>query len=165
MVSRLEELKSKSTGLYKLIVIVGKSRSGKDTLARYLNELHHVEPIISYATRPKRENEKNGREHWFISPENMTELKKSPMLAYTYNAKTGHEYCASLKDFIKASGYKKTYSVETKEDLEKILPKFLAAEGPAFLEIKVKCGAREDLGRPKEKPVENKKIFMEHLNG
>lgn len=73
--------------------------------------------------------------------------------------------CASLKDFIKASGYKKTYSVETKEDLEKILPEFLAAEGPAFLEIKVKCGARENLGRPKEKPVENKKIFMEHLNG
>ena len=99
MVSRLEELKSKSTGLYKLIVIIGKSRSGKDTLARYLNELHHVEPIVSYATRPKRNNEKNGREHWFVSPEYMNELKQnSDMIAYTYNAKTGHEYCASLKD-------------------------------------------------------------------
>ena len=99
MVSRLEELKSKSTGLYKLIVIIGKSRSGKDTLARYLNELHHVEPIVSYATRPKRDNEKNGREHWFVSPEYMNELKQnSDMIAYTYNAKTGHEYCASLKD-------------------------------------------------------------------
>lgn len=99
MVSRLEELKSKSTGLYKLIVIIGKSRSGKDTLARYLNELHHVEPIVSYATRPKRDNEKNGREHWFVSSEYMNELKQnSDMIAYTYNAKTGHEYCASLKD-------------------------------------------------------------------
>lgn len=98
MISRLEELKNKSTGLYKLIIIVGKSRSGKDTLARYLNELHHIDPIVSYATRPKRETEKNGREHWFISPEDMAGLKKSPMLAYTYNAKTGHEYCASLKD-------------------------------------------------------------------
>ena len=99
MVSRLEELKSKSTGLYKIIVIIGKSRSGKDTLARYLNELHHVEPIVSYATRPIRDNEKNGREHWFISQEYMNVLKQnSDMIAYTYNAKTGHEYGASLKD-------------------------------------------------------------------
>lgn len=35
--------------------------------------------------------------------------------------------------------------------------------GPAFLEIKVKKGARSDLGRPKERPQENKALFMKFL--
>lgn len=62
------------------------------------------------------------------------------------------------------SGYKKSYSVSTKEELINILPEFINNKCTSFLEIKVKCGAREDLGRPKEKPWENKKIFMENLN-
>lgn len=36
-------------------------------------------------------------------------------------------------------------------------------EQPAFLEIKVAKGARPDLGRPKEPPLENKKLFMKTL--
>lgn len=35
--------------------------------------------------------------------------------------------------------------------------------GPVFREIKVAKGARKDLGRPKEKPVDNKGLFMENL--
>lgn len=62
------------------------------------------------------------------------------------------------------SGYKKAYSVSSKEELVKILPQFIKDDCTCLLEIKVKCGAREDLGRPKEKPWENKKIFMENLN-
>lgn len=61
-------------------------------------------------------------------------------------------------------GYKKSYSVQTKKELIKILPEFIADNCTSLLEIKVKCGAREDLGRPKEKPWENKKLFMENLN-
>ena len=45
-----------------------------------------------------------------------------------------------------------------------ILPEFISNNCTSLLEIKVKCGARIDLGRPKEKPQENKKIFMENLN-
>ena len=62
------------------------------------------------------------------------------------------------------SGYKKVYSVSDKKQLENILPEFMNYEGTCLLEVKVKCGAREDLGRPKEKPWENKKIFMDNLN-
>ena len=71
---------------------------------------------------------------------------------------------ANLSQIALNSGYKKVYSVSTKDELEKILPEFLDDNGTTFLEIKVKCGARDDLGRPKEKPQENKKIFMENLN-
>lgn len=34
---------------------------------------------------------------------------------------------------------------------------------PAFREVKVAKGARKDLGRPKERPQDNKKLFMETL--
>jgi len=71
---------------------------------------------------------------------------------------------ATLSKLVLDAGYKKSYTVKTKKDLIKILPKFIQEKETAFLEIKVKCGAREDLGRPKEKPTENKKIFMDNLN-
>lgn len=62
------------------------------------------------------------------------------------------------------AGYKKAYTVSTKEELIKVLPEFISDKCTSLLEIKVKCGAREDLGRPKEKPCENKELFMEFLN-
>ena len=62
------------------------------------------------------------------------------------------------------SGYTKTYKVSTKEELDNILPVFLKNNCNSFLEIKVKCGARSNLGRPKEKPCENKLLFMQNLN-
>ena len=62
------------------------------------------------------------------------------------------------------AGYKKAYTVSTKEELVRVLPEFISDKCTGLLEIKVKCGAREDLGRPKEKPCENKELFMEFLN-
>lgn len=70
----------------------------------------------------------------------------------------------NISQIVLNSGYKKAYSVSDKEDLLNVLPQFINDECTSLLEIKVKCGAREDLGRPKEKPHENKKIFMENLN-
>ncbi len=62
------------------------------------------------------------------------------------------------------AGYKKVYSVSDLNDLNEILPEFINSTHTALLEIKIKCGARSDLGRPKEKPQENKKTFMANLN-
>ena len=39
----------------------------------------------------------------------------------------------------------------------------LAGEGPCFLELRVRCGSRKDLGRPTTTPRDNKEAFMEHL--
>ncbi len=61
-------------------------------------------------------------------------------------------------------GYKKAFCAQTKNELNSVLDDFIKYDGCALLEIKVKCGARKDLGRPKEKPVENKEIFMDNLN-
>lgn len=63
----------------------------------------------------------------------------------------------------KAVGYKATYSVDTMEELEIILPKVKSAEGPVLLQICVKKGNRKDLGRPTTTPVQNKEALMKFL--
>lgn len=60
----------------------------------------------------------------------------------------------------RACGYSACFKAATIEELEELLPQFLACSGTPLLEIVVACGSRSDLGRPKEKPCENKEIFM-----
>lgn len=60
-------------------------------------------------------------------------------------------------------GYKKVYQATTKEELEDILKIVSANNELTFVEIKVKKGARKDLGRPTTTPIENKNAFMEFL--
>ncbi len=64
----------------------------------------------------------------------------------------------------KAVGYKATYSVESKAELESVLAKVNSFESPALLEIKVKKGNRKDLGRPTTTPIQNKEALMAFLN-
>lgn len=63
----------------------------------------------------------------------------------------------------KAVGYKATYSVDTMEQLDAILPEVKNEEGPVLLQICVKKGNRKDLGRPTTTPVQNKEALMEFL--
>ena len=64
----------------------------------------------------------------------------------------------------KACGYKECYSCSSKEELLNLSEKITNVEGPVLLEIKVKKGARKDLGRPTTTPIENKEAFMEFLD-
>ena len=51
----------------KLIVVIGRSASGKDTLVKgIVKKFPNLHPIIHYTTRPKRDNE-TGEEYHFIS--------------------------------------------------------------------------------------------------
>ena len=69
----------------------------------------------------------------------------------------------NLGQIAKACGYKRYYLAETAHELAAILPDFLQTSGTNLLEIKVKCGSRADLGRPKEKPAQNKECFMQFI--
>lgn len=75
----------------KLITITGPSGAGKDTVAKILSKMTGIPVLVSYTTRPMREGEVNGREHWFV--------KRCPqshdmMLAYTVYG--GYEYWTEI---------------------------------------------------------------------
>lgn len=77
----------------KIICIVGPSGSGKTTLANIASKELNIPTLVSYTTRPKREGEINGVDHFFVSKESMP--TKDKMLAYT---KFGdYEYWASIE--------------------------------------------------------------------
>ena len=77
-----------------LILLVGETGSGKDTIA---NKLPYKK-VISYTTRPIRDTDVNGINHWFVSDEEMDELEKKDLIAWT---KTGNvRYCATIDSLI-----------------------------------------------------------------
>ena len=83
----------------KIITLTGKTSTGKDSAARYIEEEYGIHPIVSYTTRDIRVGEEDGREHYFISDEEMDKLeKRDDILAWTQFDKTGIRYCASTKD-------------------------------------------------------------------
>jgi len=66
-----------------------------------------------------------------------------------------------LPSIAKASGYKHILRLDTADEITRTLSNL--PEGPVFIEIRVQKGARKDLGRPVESPVENKNVFMQFL--
>ncbi|MCR5763696.1 MAG: phosphonopyruvate decarboxylase [Treponema sp.] len=69
----------------------------------------------------------------------------------------------NLTGIAKSCGYKKIYKAETIQELEAVLKSAREENELTFIEVKVKKGARKDLGRPTTTPIENKNAFMEFL--
>jgi len=59
----------------------------------------------------------------------------------------------------KACGYAATFRADDEAALDDALAKLATTDGPALLEIRVKKGARKDLGRPTMSPQDLKKAF------
>ncbi len=55
----------------KIFCIMGKSGSGKDTILKEINKVEdlNLKTIVTYTTRPKRNNETDGVEYFFIDKE------------------------------------------------------------------------------------------------
>lgn len=75
----------------KLITITGPSGAGKDTVARMLSEMGGYKVLCSYTTRPKREGEIDGVEHYFVEK---CDVPHDKMLAYTQYG--GYEYWTTI---------------------------------------------------------------------
>ncbi len=69
---------------------------------------------------------------------------------------------ARFSDVAKACGYDNVYCIEDMEALKQCLMEVKSNNSLAFIEVMVAMKSREDLGRPKETAVENKKSFMEY---
>jgi len=69
----------------------------------------------------------------------------------------------NLIQIAKACGYKDAISIGHGAEIAPALNKLMGIPGPVFLEIRVKKGARENLGRPAKSPQENKISLMHTL--
>jgi len=63
----------------------------------------------------------------------------------------------------KACGYNSVFKADTKDEIIEKIKMMKTIKGPTLLEIKVKKGARKELGRPTKTPLENKKVFMNFI--
>lgn len=82
-----------------LICIIGKSASGKSTIADMLEQTHGLTQVRSYTTRPSRYEGETG--HRFVTKEEFDAL--GDLVAYTvYN---GNYYGATAKQLAEASTY------------------------------------------------------------
>ena len=72
-----------------LLLIVGKTASGKDSLANKLCERTGLKAITSYTTRPRRENE--GETHIFTTEEEYEQMRLEGRVA-AYTQISGYHY-------------------------------------------------------------------------
>ena len=63
------------------------------------------------------------------------------------------------------SGYKWGKVVSKESEIRLALSEMVNIKGPALLEIQVKKGFRESLGRPTTTPIQNKEMFMNFVKG
>lgn len=63
--------------MYKIVVLIGKSGSGKDRLLRELTINNSFHEIVSNTTRPIRENEKDGVNYHFLTEEEFFEKERN----------------------------------------------------------------------------------------
>ncbi len=71
----------------------------------------------------------------------------------------------AITDIAAACGYAATWVATTEAELAAAWDAFVSTAGPVMLEVRVKKGARADLGRPGMKPPELKEAFMGAING
>ena len=92
-----ENKKNQQTEKKTILCTIGRTGSGKNYISERLSTILNYPLVVSHTTRPKRDNETNGVEHWFDSKEEFDDLmQNNTVIAYT---KIGeYEYCALLED-------------------------------------------------------------------
>ena len=75
----------------RLITITGPSGAGKDTVARMMSKMTDWPVLCSYTTRPMRDGEEDGREHYFVE---RFDVPFTKILAYTHYG--GYYYWTSI---------------------------------------------------------------------
>ncbi|MDE6526294.1 MAG: phosphonopyruvate decarboxylase, partial [Muribaculaceae bacterium] len=68
-----------------------------------------------------------------------------------------------LPEIAKASGYANVFSTDDCDTFAALVAQASENSGPTFIEIKVRKGARKDLGRPTTTPQANKHALMQNL--
>jgi len=70
----------------------------------------------------------------------------------------------NFNDLAKVFNYRNAFIVTTSVDLKDKINIIKHLNGPLLLEVRINKGARNDLGRPTDSPVQNRKALMQQLN-
>lgn len=89
--------------MHHLYYLMGKSASGKDTIyKRLLERFPAIRSMVLHTTRPKRAGEQEGREYYFITPEQLMQMRGGDRFIEerTYHTKKGDWTYCTAKDSI-----------------------------------------------------------------
>lgn len=86
-----------------MLLLIGKTCAGKDSIQKILISEYGMKNIVSYTTRPMRDEEENGVQYWFLSTEEFLKKQEEGFFAevITYVDKDGNTlyYGGAKKDF------------------------------------------------------------------
>lgn len=124
----------------KLIYLIGKSSSGKDTIFKELLNLTGYNSYITYTTRPMRNGEKQGVEYYFISDKKMNEYIKEHMVIECRAYKTVYgEWKYATIDDEQFKSNNNIITIGTLESYNKIREFFLGKKDfeiiPVYIEV------------------------------
>lgn len=105
-----------------MIVLFGKTCSGKSTVLQFLVDKYGYKKIVTYTTRPKRPNEKDGVDYHFITEEEFKKLNEEKFFLETqmYVMAGGNKvwYGSAYDDYKNADN--KTIVILTPEGVKKL---------------------------------------------
>jgi len=100
-----------------------------------------------------------------LKPRNLTHIVLNNGAHDSVGAQPTVGLTVDIPGIARAAFYEQVSRAETREQLLSCLTGLQHSPGPSLLEIRVRCGARKDLGRPASTPVQNKSSFMDFLEG
>lgn len=66
-----------------ILILMGKTNSGKSTIAKHLIDHYKFNNVITYTSRPKRDNEINGVDYYFVNKNIFTDkILKGDFIEY-----------------------------------------------------------------------------------
>ena len=138
----------------KIIYIMGKSSSGKDTIFKKLKEKLDVNTYVMYTTRPIREGEKEGVTYHYISDEKMQRYidgkENNKLIEYrTYQTVHGPWTYATIADE-QFKTNKDMMMLGTLESYEKMKKHFEKELLPIYVEVEDGLRLERALKRERE---------------
>lgn len=131
----------------KIFCLMGKSSSGKDTIFKRLreNEALGLKPVVTYTTRPMRQNETDGVEYFFINEDRLKEYEAEGKVIEqrVYHTVFGDWYYSTIDDGqikLNEANYLLIVTLEAYNNLkryfgtEHVVPLYVAVEDGMRLE-------------------------------
>ncbi len=100
-----------------------------------------------------------------LAPKNFTHVVLNNAAHDSVGGQPTVGFDVDLRGIAKSCRYSVAQSTDELSSLPALMKELLAQAGPRFLEIRIRKGARKDLGRPTRSPVETKEAIMKFLGG